>query len=131
MKKYLGIIWVFLLQFWASCNTPKVVKPITNLEEIPTKNIGTMQVLEGKFVEIPFTNKVGRVFPEITDWYFEIGNKKLFIKTIAKKAMGVDLNKIKGKVVKIKGKIENGLWDTDDPEVQSRIGEYLIVYEIL
>ena len=89
------------------------------------------QEMTGKFVLVPFHNKIGRPIEGINDWFFETKGKRLFIKGLAAGITNDDLKKMKGKTVKIRAELEEGLWDTDDPNVQSRVGEYLMVFEIL
>ncbi len=100
--------------------------------ENPTNTINQLgQEMTGQFVLVPFHNKIGRPIEGVKDWFFETKNKRLFIKDLAAGITDENLKQLKGKTVKIRAQLQEGLWDTDDPNVQSRIGEYLVVFEIL
>ncbi len=89
------------------------------------------KIMKGKIVYINFTDKGGRVHENIGDYFFEDTENQYFIKFTKSTVSQDEIAKFKDKEIEISGEIEDGLWDTDDPNVQSRIGEYVIIYEIL
>lgn len=85
----------------------------------------------GKLIEVPFVNKAGRVIPNMGDLFLKIGEEEYFIKFMEGKVLRVDLEKYLNQSIKVKGYLSSGLWDTDNPEMQSRFGDYMVVLEIL
>ena len=78
-----------------------------------------------------FTDKGGRKHPEIVDYYLSFDDKQYFIKFSESTIRPGSLQPLVGKSVYFYGYLKNGLWDTDDPKVQSRIGNYLKVTRLM
>jgi len=78
-----------------------------------------------------FTDKGGRKHPEIVDYYLAFDDKQYFIKFSESTISPGSLKPLVGKSVYFYGYLKNGLWDTDDPNVQSRIGKYLKVTRLM
>jgi len=87
--------------------------------------------MKGKIVKVNFVNKGGRKIPGAFDYFFEIDGKKLFIKITEGEVTRDEIAKHLDKEVEIKGYKSGGLWDTDDPNVQSRVGDYMVILEFL
>lgn len=93
------------------------------------------QILKGKITRKQFINKGNRKVKGVYDYYFEWGNHRRFIKTV-KGAGGMtkdELTPFLNKKVEVVILLTEGSWDTDptlDFPVQSRGGEYVIVYEV-
>lgn len=99
------------------------------------------KIFEGKIIKSLQINKVGRKL-KIYDYFFVDGKtkKQYFIKSstnttlideIEKHIIYSDTLNNETKKLKIKGKKQTGLWDSDNPEHQSRVGDYIHIYEIL
>ena len=72
-------------------------------------------------------NKVGKELPGEGDFYLKYGKKVIFVKLTPEGLSRDELTPLldtKLKFVIVEG---NGLLDTDDPNQQSRIGDYVIV----
>ncbi|MFL5730268.1 MAG: hypothetical protein ACJ75J_12350 [Cytophagaceae bacterium] len=90
-------------------------------------------LLKGQIVKKAFINKANREIKGVSDLFFETGKKNYFIKLSGGNVSRKDLEKFLNKQVQLKVMLLNGTWDTspEHPEVQSRIGEYIIVLEII
>lgn len=90
-----------------------------------------MSIITGKIVEVPFINKGGHLIEGAESLFFEVKEQRYFIKIQAGKITREALKKLLGQRVKIEGETAYGTWDSDDPKAQSRIGKYVVVFEIL
>lgn len=88
-------------------------------------------VYEGKITGKPFVNKVGKENPKIVDLYFETNGESYFIKFIESGVKRDEILRYVDKGLQIRGIQGEGLWDSDDPNVQSRVGKYVVIYEIV
>ena len=66
-----------------------------------------------------------------TDYYLKIKGKSYFIKLIDSTIKEDELLPYLNKEMNFNGEILNGLWDTNDPNTQSRIGDYVVIYGII
>ncbi len=89
------------------------------------------KTMKGKIVKVDFVNKGGQKIPGAFDYFFKINGEKLFIKITEGNVSGDEIAKFLNKEVEIKGFKSGGLWDTDDPNVQSRVGDYVVILEFL
>lgn len=83
----------------------------------------------GKIVTEAFEDKGGRVHPEIVEYYFQSKDKQYFIK-FSECSFAGEIKEFNNTFVKVHSSIKNGSWDSDDPMVQSRIGEYVVLSAI-
>ncbi|MBS4013013.1 MAG: hypothetical protein KGZ97_04530 [Bacteroidetes bacterium] len=83
----------------------------------------------GKIVTETFVDKGGRQHPEIQEYYFVHFNKKYFIKISESEFLG-SLADYKNSYARIHATVKSGLWDGNDPNMQSRIGKYLVINHI-
>lgn len=91
-------------------------------------DIGTFT---GKFLRKQFVNKAGRAIDGVYDYYFSIEEKDYFIRF---KDGGVTLKELEeytNKEVRLEVMFHWGLWDTDEENIQSRIGSYVNVLGII
>ncbi len=102
-----------------------------------TKNIAiempptaAVSVYDGKIVGKPFVNKVGQESPKMIDLYFETGGKTYFIKFIDSNVSRNEMSQYINTRLKVEGRLGDGLWDTNDPNHQSRVGEYIVIEKI-
>ncbi len=105
--------------------------PVSNLESSENPNNMDIKTYQGKLVDVPFVNKAGRKIEGASNMFFETEEDRYFIKSYEDKISYSDLRKHIGKPIRIKARKTFGLWDTDDPGVQSRIGEFFKIIEIL
>jgi len=89
-----------------------------------------VSIYDGKIVGEPFVNKVGQENPKIIDLYFETSGKKYFIKFLDSNVSRNEMAQYINKPLKVQGKVNYGLWDTNDPNHQSRVGEYIVIEKI-
>ncbi|MCH2235256.1 MAG: hypothetical protein MK078_13480 [Crocinitomicaceae bacterium] len=88
---------------------------------------------KGKFEKKQTYKKNGQPIEGGADYFFYTKGNSYFVK-LSDTQNGVlasSLDAVLGEKVKVRGFISEGLWDTDDPNVQSRIGEYFVVTELL
>ncbi|MCF6364604.1 MAG: hypothetical protein L3J35_00200 [Bacteroidales bacterium] len=90
-----------------------------------------LTIYEGKIVKVNFVDKAGRVHEDAFNYFFQTEGDKIFIKISEGKVKRDEIVKIYNKNIKIKGYKTFGLWDTDDPTVQSRVGDYIVIYKII
>ena len=83
-----------------------------------------------KVVRQPMVNKAGRVL-EGSEYYLVYDGDEKFIKFSESEIDPADLDPYLDKSIEFRLIQREGLWDTDDPNVQSRIGEYVAVLEIV
>jgi len=124
--KYLSILFFILV----SCGSQKDVldAPIV---EVSTPNDSLMKIIEAKVTQEPFVNKVGHVSPDRNDLYLHYDNYAWFIKFSAGSVLRIDVEKLLDKTAKFSIMEHDGLWDTDNPEHQSRVGKYVSIHEII
>lgn len=91
-----------------------------------------MGTFVGEIVAVQPTNKAGKPMTGVEDLFFKTNGEKYFIKLMECDTEVVKkLKEMKGSSVVLKIELKDGLWDTDNPEVQSRIGKYCVVKSIL
>ena len=99
--------------------------------EPPTPMDGPPMEMSGKLVYKPFINKGGREIPGVGDYFLDAGKESWFIRLDNSKVKEDELKPLLDQKVKLEVSQREGLWDTDDPNVQSRIGKYIVVLRIL
>ena len=87
-------------------------------------------IVEGTVIKEQFVNKGGRPIDGAFDYFLKYNNEKRFIKFMESKVSSVELEDNLNKKVSYQISEHNGLWDTDDPNVQSRIGDYVVIWSI-
>ena len=124
--KTIPILFFISALFAVSCLSSK------NKEEQKEKissESDEFQWYSGQIFTKPFINKIGKEHIEIQEYYFRSSGKSYFIKLSSCQYDG-NISSFNGNYVKAKGEIRNGLWDTDNPNEQSRVGEYFVFSEI-
>ncbi|MBI3133179.1 MAG: hypothetical protein HYZ14_00745 [Bacteroidetes bacterium] len=89
------------------------------------------KTVEAKVIYEPFVNKAGKLIEGVGDYFLVYDNQNWFIKFSAGSVLREDIAKLKDQTATFSLAEMEGLWDTDDPNVQSRIGKYVIIYEIV
>lgn len=90
----------------------------------------TREFVNGTIIEKKFVNKAGKKL-DFGELYLRTANQDYFIKLSECPMEKDDLLMLIGEKCKFKVAFKEGLWDTDDPNVQSRIGEYVTILAIL
>ena len=89
---------------------------------------GKVKTYKGKIIQRSMTNKVGTKLDK-KDYFLKTKDKKYFIK-LSERFTQKDIKPYVGKKVSVRGVLIDGLWDTDDPTLQSRVGNYLDIHSI-
>ena len=125
MKLFAIVTIILFVLLLANCKTKQV--NITNKVQVNQK----FKTMKGKIVKVDFVNKGGRKIPGVFDYFFETDGEKLFIKITEGEVSRDEIAKYLNKKVEIKGFKSGGLWDTDNPNVQSRVGDYVVILKFL
>lgn len=88
-----------------------------------------IMTVEAKLIEKPFINKIGKE-GSFKDLYLVVKQHTYFIKWSASKVTKAEMMRFLNRKVKVKIEIRNGLWDTDDPNIQSRVGDYVVILKL-
>lgn len=91
----------------------------------------TSYTLKGRFIKEQFVNKAGRKIDGVFDYFFEIQGEKYFIKFTGSFTKVSDIESVLGNNIRADIIFKEGLWDTDDPNVQSRVGKYITITKII
>jgi hypothetical protein len=89
------------------------------------------KIIKGTLIQKKSYNKAGRELPGLGDYYLKIKKKEYFIKVSESTIDSEELKSLLGQKTKYEVIFSDGLWDTDDPNVQSRIGEYIVILHVL
>lgn len=87
--------------------------------------------VSAEVVQEQFINKAGKPIEGAYELYLKFEEKKLFIKFMESDISRSDLEPYIGKSGTFIISEKTGLWDTEDPNVQSRFGDYVVIHEIL
>lgn len=123
MKYFIQLSFIFILL--QSCGTSK------SLEEMETESLPALtKTVQAKVIYEPFINKAGKLIEGAGDYFLVYENQNWFIKFSAGSVLRSDVEKFEGKTATCTVMELDGLWDTDDPNVQSRVGKYVALYSI-
>jgi hypothetical protein len=86
--------------------------------------------VEAKVTYQPFVNKAGKTIEGAGDYFLVYEGEEWFIKFSEGNVLREDVAKYLDQTAHFTLVEREGLWDTDDPKVQSRIGKYVVVYLI-
>ncbi|MBL7897658.1 MAG: hypothetical protein JNJ99_03905 [Crocinitomicaceae bacterium] len=87
--------------------------------------------VEAKVIYVPFVNKAGKEIDGAGDFFLVYEGQEWFIKFSAGNVMREDVEKLVDQTARFSLAEQEGLWDTDNPEVQSRVGKFVVLFEIL
>ena len=124
--KYIGVIFIIIV----ACGSQKDVIDVPFEEPAPPRDL-PMKIVEAKVTQEPFVNKVGHVFPDRNDLYLHYDDYAWFIKFSAGSVLRTDVEKLLDSTAKFSVIEQDGLWDTDNPEQQSRVGKFVSIHEII
>lgn len=123
MKTTIAILFAILFVGLAGCTVTRDIA-------VQMPPASSVSIYDGKVVTEAFVNKVGQERPKIVDLYFETGGKRYFIKFLDSNVSRNEMTQYVNKGVKVQGKVNYGLWDTNNPNDQSRVGEYIVIEKI-
>lgn len=130
MMKIILIISLLILSL-AACHTRKSAETseeITPNESDASDPTGKKQV-EAKVIYVPFENKAGRLIEGVGDYFLVYENMEWFVKFDCSEGVNPeDLKPLIDQMVKFSLTEREGQWDSDDPNVQSRIGKYVCIH---
>jgi hypothetical protein len=125
MKYFIQLSFIFILLL--SCGTSKSLEEMeTETESLPALT----KTVQAKVIYEPFINKAGKLIEGAGDYFLVYENQNWFIKFSAGTVLRSDVEKFEGKTVTCTVMEMDGLWDTNDPNVQSRVGKYVALYDI-
>ena len=129
------LILIILIKIsMTSCKTNNNISETEAIDTMGDINLNTIkygkQTLEGMIVKEVFIDKRGREHPDIYDLFLKTDKNKYFIRLMNSKIRRKELMEYLDKKAVFKINVQSGLWDTDDPNVQSRVGDYCEIYEI-
>lgn len=141
MKPLNILTFIFLLLISLKTNAILLKASNNQIRHFKIFSDTSIKIFEGKIIKSLQVNKAGRKL-KIYDYFFveKKSKKQYFIKSAANT---ISIDKIEKHIIysdtlnnatkklKIKGKKQTGLWDTDNPEQQSRVGDYIHIYEII
>lgn len=136
----------FLILLLAALSTlslcKKNVVSMGKQEKQSSFNSDSTQIISGLIVQKPFVNKAGKA-SDFKEMYFRLSVQDYFIKFCESKITKADLQAhldslpesglLGDKAVSLEIEIKNGEWDNCEEEypVQSRVGDYVVVYRIV
>ena len=124
MRELFLLTTLILATFFFSCNGKKN----TSVSE---KQINpNSKWMSGIIKTESFVNKAGIEQPEYQEHYFLCTSGEYFLKK-SESHYQTNIKEAENKHVKILAHIEDGLWDTNDPNVQSRVGPYICIDSII
>ena len=88
------------------------------------------EIVKGKIIQKKSFNKAGRELPGDGDFFLKYKGEELFVKITEGKVTTEELHQNLNTKRKFEVRFSQGLWDTDDPNVQSRIGKYVVIMEV-
>jgi hypothetical protein len=104
--------------------------PIEEPGDILTEEI-MEETVEAVLIRKKAYNKAGKEMPYAGDFYLILNNEEVFVRILSSEVTSVDLEPLLDKKSKFLIRRSEGLWDTSNPEVQSRIGPYVSIIRIL
>jgi len=114
---YIYVVFIF------SCKTN-----INNVSEVRSNN-NDYKEYKGLIFRNSFINKIGEPNPEVKDYYFRYHDRNYYIK-LSECPYDGNISVFDNAFVRIYGALRYGSWDSDDPKVQSRVGDYVVFSEI-
>lgn len=130
-------VFIIALSILFSCSTSKE-KPSQQNNVSDKKTAENSYLITAPIVKKQFVNKAGRT-TDHTEYYIQQSIQDYFIKfcesNVSEDELKERLNRIQGdiKTVRLSVEIREGAWDLCDDglEAQSRIGQYMVILEIL
>ena len=124
-----NLIAFFVFTLMGCSNQKETLTTIETVEEI--EQTSEPEIVQAKLIRKKAYNKAGKEMPYPGDFYLVLNGEEVFVKLMSSKVTSEDLEPLLDKKSTFKIVQEDGLWDTDNPEVQSRIGKYVRILEII
>lgn len=125
----LKLIFLFsffvMITFYTSCQSSHV----SNNVSTPISN-NDFEIKTGLIAIDYFVDKGGNTHKEIVDYYFICSEGNFFIKLSSCTGIEGKIADYTNNYVRIYAQINDGLWDTNNPSIQSRVGSYVIFNKI-
>ncbi|MBD3637508.1 MAG: hypothetical protein HUJ25_09160 [Crocinitomicaceae bacterium] len=119
------LLTILLIAFFTiNCSESK------DLSENTTNTQKESEVVEAKLIQKKSHNKAGKELPGAGDYYLILEGEEVFVKIMESKVTAEELDFFLNKTANFEIVRGEGLWDTDDPNVQSRIGPYVAILSI-
>jgi len=118
------LLIICIIGFLSSCDVNKESSTKTTMEPDDGKKVNAEVIRE------PFINQGGRVIEDVFDYFLKYEAKKWFIKFMDSSVNQSEIEPLVGKKATFLLSERQGLWDTDDPNVQSRIGDYVVIWNV-
>ncbi len=113
----------------AKAQTGQVMITITRCDELKNERSSAWAEIQGRLEQDYFTNKVRRKNYDIAEWYLFLEDGcRIYLKDYV--SLNDQFEMAKGQSVILTGMLRYGQVDSDEPNVQSRIGHMLHVKTI-
>ncbi len=119
---------VFFISIYCTLNACTNQKEVS-MSDLPKTDSKTSWKT-GIITTSTFVNKIGEEMPQYQEHYFLCSEGEFFIKKQVCTYTN-DIKSLENRYVKINASIQNGLWDTNDSNVQSRVGPYIVIDSII
>lgn len=103
----------------------------TKQETMTTTNSVGSKTVTAKVIYEPFINKAGKVIEGVGDYFLIYDDIQWFVKFSESQIKPEQLRNLIDQNTTFELMEMEGLWDTDDPNVQSRIGKYVAILQII
>lgn len=121
------LFWILVFpSFLVACTNAQPA-----VEEYMFADEETSEIVTAKLIRKKAYNKAGREMPYSGDFFLILNGTETFVKLMESKVTSEQLEPLLDQKSKFSIIQREGLWDTDDPNVQSRIGPYVAILEIL
>ncbi|MBN2776747.1 MAG: hypothetical protein JXR36_03850 [Bacteroidales bacterium] len=124
MKYFIVLTTIIMATILTSCNGKKYTA-VSEKQINPNSKWYSGVIKTGSFV-----NKAGVEQPGYQEHYFLCNSGEYFIKK-SESHYQLNIKDAENQHVKVLAHIEEGLWDTNDPNVQSRVGPYICIDSII
>lgn len=118
------IPFLIILPLFFGCSSTK------NSAETNDFSDSNYKIVDAKVISEQFVNKGGKEIKGVFDCFLEYEGKSMFIKFMDSKVSFEEIEPLIGKTATFKISELEGLWDTNDNNIQSRIGKYVVIWSI-
>ena len=88
--------------------------------------------VQGVIIKEPMVGKKDMVIEGEFDYFFEVNDEEWYYIDVDESVVTTDmLDAFEGQSVVVEGERKEGQWDSDDPEVASRVGSYIVIDNIV
>ena len=127
-----SVVLSFMMQDGCGSDTTKInltMKKISTCDDLKSTDPLLFVEITGQLVQEPFVNKAGKQNYNIMEWYLMLSDGcRIYLKNYLSHKETMET--MKNRVVVMTGMIRYGQVDSNDPNVQSRIGHILSVQSV-